>query len=155
MSLNYGPQAMPSQMSESVLSCQQSADCLLPMGITSENVASRFGVDRLKQDKFAVESHRKAAAAQSKGLFKEEIYPCSVTVDGKSFVVSEDDGIRGDTTLQVLQKLKPAFKEGGTTTAGNASQVTDGAAAVLFMKRKKAQELGLPIIGIVLYFNVR
>ena len=93
------------------------------------------------------------------GLFKEEIVPIRVKVTGKDGAVKEvtldkDDGIRADTTAESLAKLRPAFKEDGTTTAGNASQVTDGAAAVLLMKRKKAQELGLPIIGKWISFAV-
>jgi len=153
MTNNYGPGAMPSQLSDNVLSCKPAADSLqIPMGITSENVASKFNVSREKQDKFAVSSHLKAAKAQKAGLFKDEIVPCKVKVtlkDGstKEVTLTEDDGIRAETTYEVLNKLKPAFKENGTTTAGNASQVTDGAAAVLLMKRQKAQELGLPIIG--------
>ncbi|KAI3661102.1 hypothetical protein MP638_000439, partial [Amoeboaphelidium occidentale] len=144
MSQNYGPGAMPSQMSEVVLSNKQAADSLLPMGITSENVAERFGVSREKQDKLAVASHQKAFRAQKEGWFKDEIVVCEVNGSQK---VDKDDGIRGQTTFEVLSKLKPAFKENGTTTAGNASQVTDGAAAVLLMKRRKAQELRLPILG--------
>jgi len=159
MTSNYGPMAMPQSMSESVLSCQAAADCLLPMGITSENVAREFGVSREKQDKFAVASHMKAAQATKNGWFKDEIVPCTVTLtmkDGstKQVVLDKDDGIRPQTTLEGLGKLKPAFKEDGTTTAGNASQVTDGAAAVLLMKRKKAQELGLPIVGKWISFAV-
>jgi acetyl-CoA acyltransferase 1 len=131
-------------MSEVVLSNKQAADSLLPMGITSENVAERFGVSREKQDKLAVASHQKAFRAQKEGWFKDEIVVCEVNGSQK---VEKDDGIRGQTTFEVLSKLKPAFKENGTTTAGNASQVTDGAAAVLLMKRRKAQELRLPILG--------
>ncbi|OMH83695.1 3-ketoacyl-CoA thiolase B, peroxisomal, partial [Zancudomyces culisetae] len=127
-------------------------DCLLPMGITSENVATQFGVSRQKQDQFALRSHQKASYAQKNGLFKEEILPVKTKVkDAKGnvleVIVSEDDGIRHDATLQSLGSLKPAFKPDGASTAGNSSQVSDGAAAVLLMKRKKATELGLPIIG--------
>jgi acetyl-CoA acyltransferase 1 len=120
--------------------------------ITSENVAKQFNVTRQKQDELAVASHQKAAAAQKNGWFKDEIIPVTVKVldkddNEKTLTVSEDDGIRGNTTLASLAKLKPAFAADGTTHAGNASQVSDGAAAVLLMKRKKAQELGLPILG--------
>ncbi|CAJ0901667.1 6515_t:CDS:2 [Entrophospora sp. SA101] len=119
-------------------------NCLLPMGATSENVAEEFGVTRAKQDQFAVLSHQKAAAAQKSGLFKEEIIPVRTkwidpkTGDEKEIVVDKDDGIRKNTTLEGLAKLKPALKENGTTTA---------AAAVLLMKRKTAERLRLPIIG--------
>ncbi|OMH86348.1 3-ketoacyl-CoA thiolase A, peroxisomal, partial [Zancudomyces culisetae] len=117
-----------------------------------ENVATQFGVSRQKQDQFALRSHQKASYAQKNGLFKEEILPVKTKVkDAKGnvleVIVSEDDGIRHDATLQSLGSLKPAFKPDGASTAGNSSQVSDGAAAVLLMKRKKATELGLPIIG--------
>lgn len=132
----------------------QARDCLLPMGITSENVAQRYGVTRQEQDQAAVESHRRAAAATASGKFKEEIIPVSTkfvdpkTGEEKQITVSVDDGIRPNTNLVDLAKLKPAFKKDGTTTAGNASQVSDGAAAVLLMKRSVAVQKGLPILGI-------
>nr|QSL78013.1 3-ketoacyl-CoA thiolase like chloroplastic [Nigella sativa] len=133
---------------------QQVYDCLLPMGVTSENVAQRFSVTRQEQDQAAVESHRKAAAATASGRFRDEIIPVTTkfvdpkTGEEKTITVTEDDGIRASTTLEVLAKLKPAFKKDGTTTAGNASQVTDGAGAVLLMKRSMAMKRGLPILGV-------
>lgn len=142
MTRHYGqPGAMPDSISPEVLESQEARDCMIPMGLTSENVASKFRVDREKQDRFAAASHRKAAAAQQAGKFKDEIVP--VTVAGQ--LVSADDGIRGETTAEGLAKLRAAFKADGTTTAGNSSQVSDGAAAVLLMKRKTAQRLGLPV----------
>ena len=132
----------------------EARDCLLPMGITSENVAQRYGVTRLEQDQAAVESHQRAAAATAAGKFKEEIIPVSTKfVDPKTgvekkIIVSVDDGIRPNTNLVDLAKLKPAFQKDGTTTAGNASQISDGAAAVLLMKRRVAVQKGLPILGI-------
>uniref|UniRef100_A0ACD5V8F7 Uncharacterized protein n=1 Tax=Avena sativa TaxID=4498 RepID=A0ACD5V8F7_AVESA len=132
----------------------QARDCLLPMGITSENVAQRFGITRMEQDQAAVESHMKAAAAVAAGKFKEEIVPVHTKIidpktgEAKEIVVSADDGIRSNTTLAVLSKLKPAFSKDGTTTAGNASQVSDGAGAVLLMRRDVATRKGLPILGI-------
>uniref|UniRef100_A0ACD5Z7H9 Uncharacterized protein n=1 Tax=Avena sativa TaxID=4498 RepID=A0ACD5Z7H9_AVESA len=132
----------------------QARDCLLPMGITSENVAQRFGITRMEQDQAAVESHMKAAAAVAAGKFKEEIVPVHTRIvdpktgEAKEIAVSEDDGIRSNTTLAVLSKLKPAFSKDGTTTAGNASQVSDGAGAVLLMRRDVATRKGLPILGI-------
>ncbi|TPX30541.1 hypothetical protein SmJEL517_g05926 [Synchytrium microbalum] len=152
MSNGYGDRA-PAVVSEKILRANPVvADALIPMGITSENVAADFNISRQKQDEFSVMSHKKAAAAQKAGYFKEEIWPIEVEMmqsDGskKRVVVADDDGIRADTTLEGLSKLKPAFKAGGSTTAGNASQVSDGAAAVLMMKRKKAQELGLPVLA--------
>jgi len=100
----------------------------------------------------AVESHRRACLAQEKGFFKSEIVPLEVTVtdkDGnqKKVVVSQDDGMRKDTTLEGLGKLKPAFRKGGSTTAGNSSQVTDGAAVILLAKRSTAEKLKLPILA--------
>ncbi|KAI4356445.1 hypothetical protein L6164_000467 [Bauhinia variegata] len=134
--------------------CPQAKDCLLPMGITSENVAKRFGVTREEQDQAAVESNKRAAAATESGIFKEEIIPVSTkfvdpkTGEEKQIVVSVDDGIRPNTNMEDLAKLKPAFSKDGTTTAGNASQLSDGAAAVLLMKRSVAKQKGLPILGV-------
>ncbi|ELK13640.1 3-ketoacyl-CoA thiolase, peroxisomal [Pteropus alecto] len=134
-------------------------DCLIPMGITSENVAERFGISREKQDSFALASQQKAARAQSKGCFQAEIVPVTTTVcDDKgterSITVTEDEGIRPNTSMEALAKLKPAFKEGGSTTAGNSSQVSDGAAAILMARRSKAEELGLPILGLLRSYAV-
>jgi len=134
------------------------ADCLIPMGITSENVAKEFGVGRDKQDQFAFDSFRKAGEAQKAGFFKEEIVPVKVKItdaDGneKEIVVENDDGIR-PTPLESLKKLKPAFTDNGTTTAGNSSQVSDGAAAVLLMRRSTADKLKLKPIGRFVSFAV-
>ncbi|WCJ38128.1 peroxisomal 3-ketoacyl-CoA thiolase 3 [Euphorbia peplus] len=132
----------------------QARDCLLPMGITSENVAQRYGVTRQEQDQAAVESHRKAADATSSGKFRDEIIPVSTKIvdpktgEEKSVIISVDDGIRPQTNLAGLSKLKPAFKKDGATTAGNASQVSDGAGAVLLTKRSVALQKGLPILGV-------
>jgi acetyl-CoA acyltransferase 1 len=151
MTKGYGPTAM-GETSEKTQENPEAADCLLPMGITSENVAREFNVTRQKQDALSAESHRRAAKAQKEGLFNEEIVPVTANVtdkDGnsKQITIKADDGVRAGTTVEGLAKLKPAFSETGTTTAGNASQVSDGAAAVLIMRRAKAQELGLPILG--------
>lgn len=133
---------------------QQAKDCLLPMGITSENVASRFGVTRAEQDQAAVVSHQRAALATASGRFKDEIISVETNIeDPKSgetttITVSVDDGIRPSTTMEALGKLKPAFKADGSTTAGNCSQLTDGAAAVLLMNRGLAVQKGLPILGV-------
>ncbi|KAK6940551.1 Thiolase, C-terminal, partial [Dillenia turbinata] len=132
----------------------QARDCLLPMGITSENVAERYGVMRQEQDHAAVQSHVRAAAATAFGRFKDEIVPVSTKIVDpktgveKSVVISVDDGIRPTTNMSDLAKLKPAFKKDGSTTAGNASQVSDGAGAVLLMKRRLALQKGLPILGV-------
>ncbi|XP_002974835.2 3-ketoacyl-CoA thiolase 2, peroxisomal [Selaginella moellendorffii] len=133
---------------------QKAQDCLLPMGITSENVAERYGVSRKEQDEAAVRSHRRAAAATATGRFKDEIIPVHTklvdpkTGEEKPVVISADDGMRPNANVADLAKLKPAFKKGGTTTAGNSSQVSDGAGAVLLMKRSVAIQRGLPILGV-------
>uniref|UniRef100_A0A8C6R903 3-ketoacyl-CoA thiolase B, peroxisomal n=1 Tax=Nannospalax galili TaxID=1026970 RepID=A0A8C6R903_NANGA len=133
--------------------------CRLCPRITSENVAERFGISRQKQDAFALTSQQKAARAQSRGCFREEIVPVTTTVlddegNKRTITVSQDEGIRPSTTMEGLAKLKPAFKDGGSTTAGNSSQVSDGAAAVLLARRSKAKELGLPILGVLRSFAV-
>lgn len=143
MTHHYGPGSLPSGLSEKVLSCPEASDCLMPMGLTSENIASQFKVSRERQDFFAVSSHKKASEAQKNGLFTEEIIP--VEVNG--VLVSEDDGIRSDASVESLAKLKPSFKSDGSSTAGNSSQVTDGAAAVLLMKRCTAERLRLPVLA--------
>jgi acetyl-CoA acyltransferase 1 len=129
------------------------------MGITSENVAEKFGITRAQQDQMAVESHQKAAHAQKMGWSKSEITPYETTIrdkegNEKKVMVTMDDGVRPQTTLESLAKLKPAFKKGGTSTAGNSSQVTDGAACVLLAKRSFAVKHGLPIKGRILSFAV-
>lgn len=115
------------------------------MGITSENVAERYGISREDQDAFAVNSHLKAAKAQASGCFLDEIVPVMQNYpDGlEEVVVDTDDGIRPQASLEGLAKLKPAFRENGTATAGNSSQVSDGAAATLLMRHSTAHELGL------------
>jgi len=153
MTFGYGAASQPDGWSEAVLSTKESEDCLIPMGITSENVAADYGITRDVQDEFAANSFKKAAAAQKAGKFKAEILPIKVkVVDPKTekeheVTVSEDEGIRDGVTKESLGKLKPAFKKDGTTHAGNASQVSDGAAAVLLARRSVAKKLGLPIIG--------
>ncbi|KAJ2741490.1 3-ketoacyl-CoA thiolase with broad chain length specificity [Coemansia sp. BCRC 34301] len=150
----YGPKhkMIPDTINDEVMAAPQAADCLTPMGFTSENVANDFAIPRSKQDAFAALSHQRAARAQKEGLFDAEIYPVKTTItdkDGneKEIVVSRDDGVRAEATAESLSKLRPAFSADGFTTAGNASQVSDGAAAVLLMKRSKALELCLPIQG--------
>lgn len=130
------------------------------MGLTAENVAAQYGVSRADQDAFALRSHQLAYAAVESGRFDPEIVPLEVHVvepgDGhkkeKVFVFKRDEGPRGDTSLEALAKLKPAFKEGGSVTAGNSSQMSDGAAAVLIMSRLKAEALGLkPLVRFVAF----
>ncbi len=121
------------------------------MGLTAENVAEKYAISREDQDAFALRSHQKAVAAVESGVFDPEIVPIDVetveVLDGapltRKFTVRRDEGPRADTTLEALAKLKPAFKEGGSVTAGNSSQTSDGAAAVLVMSAEKASALGL------------
>jgi len=121
------------------------------MGLTAENVSVKYGITREQQDEFALKSNQKAAKAVDSGLFDPELVPIEVEIteylDGKvekrAFTVKRDEGPRADTSLDALAKLKPAFKEGGTVTAGNASQMSDGASAVMVMSAEKASELGL------------
>lgn len=115
-------------------------DCLLPMGVTSETVVKEYGLKRHVLDDFAVKSHQKAAAAQQAGKFDAEICPVGT--------IGKDDGIRPNTTAAVLSKLKPAFTPTGITTAGNSSQTTDGAAAVVLMTRAEAKRRRLPILAV-------
>ncbi|KAJ1583005.1 hypothetical protein NDA12_007051 [Ustilago hordei] len=148
MTLNYGAGIMPSKMSDAVMENEEAADCLMPMGITSENVAKKYNINRQKQDTFAADSFAKAAAAQKAGKFKSEIVTVKyVDDDGNERTVDLDDGIREGVTVESLSKLKPAFAKDGFTHAGNASQVSDGAASVLLARRSAAKKHGLPIIG--------
>jgi 3-oxoadipyl-CoA thiolase len=121
------------------------------MGETAENVAAKYRIGREEQDAFALQSHLRAVAAQQGGRFKDEIVPVSIPQKrGEPQVVEADEGPRPDTSLEKLAKLKPTFREGGTVTAGNASQVNDGAAALLLASREKARELRLqPMARIV------
>lgn len=129
-----------------------------PMGITSENVAKRFGVSRADQDAFAVASNQKAAAAIAAGKFTDEIVPVVTQVfDGKGWrevTVNIDDGARADTTIEGLARLKPAFATDGASHAGNSSQMSDGAAATLIMSREKAESLGLEVLGVLRSYAV-
>ncbi|MGD7046209.1 acetyl-CoA C-acetyltransferase [Jeotgalibacillus proteolyticus] len=128
----------------------------MSMGHTAEEVAKKYGITREEQDAFAVWSHQKAAKALAEGKYKDEIVPVDVTlrnVDGKhqlnerTFSFSQDEGVRPDSTVESLSKLRPAFSRTGTVTAGNASQTSDGAAAVMVMDREKAESLGLKPIA--------
>lgn len=131
------------------------------MGLTAENVALKYGVNREDQDAFALTSNQRAAAAVNSGRFDPEIVPIEVELvepgsDGKqrtnSFTFRRDEGPRADTSLEALAKLKPAFKEGGTVTAGNSSQMSDGAAGVVVMSKEKAMAQGLkPLVRFVAY----
>lgn len=121
------------------------------MGETAENIASQTGITREEQDRFAVESHRRAIAAMDEGKFKDEIIPVAVhQKKGDPLLVETDERPRRDTTLESLAKLKPAFRVDGSVTAGNASGMNDGASALLVMSATRAKSLGLkPLVRIV------
>jgi acetyl-CoA acyltransferase 1 len=149
----------PELISDQVYEHEVARNCLMPMGITSENVAEIYGITRLEQDEFAAESQRRTAEAQKDGRLPGEITPVhTILIDADGVetpvIVNRDDGNREGTTAAALGKLKPAFKKGGSTTAGNSSQVTDGAAAVLLARRSEAIKHGLPIHGRVLSYAV-
>ena len=131
-------------------------DYYLSMGLTAEAVASEFNVSREAQDEFAYNSHLKAKKAIDNGYFKSGILPINIeetflNEKGKkairSYIVDTDDGVRADTTVEVLAKLKPAFALGGSVTAGNSSQTSDGAAFVIVMSERMINELGIKPIG--------
>ena len=135
---------------------QEEPDYYLGMGLTAEAVANEYNVSREDQDAFALASHQKAMSAIQNGYFKEGILPISVNevyLDEKGkrqtrqFTVDTDEGVRADTTLEALGKLKPAFAQNGSVTAGNSSQTSDGAAFVLVMSERMVKELGLIPIG--------
>lgn len=127
----------------------------MSMGHTAEQVAMKYGVTREEQDAFAVRSHQRAAKAIAEGKFVEEIVPVDVTVRHiennklveKKMTFSQDEGVRPDTNMETLARLRPAFSVNGTVTAGNASQTSDGAAAVMVMDHEKAKALGLRPLG--------
>ncbi|CAL8469403.1 g8944 [Coccomyxa elongata] len=152
--MSTNPMAWDGGVNPKIADNPKAQDCLLPMGVTSENVAEKYGITRAQQDELAARSHKRAAAARSSGRFRDEIVPVKTiwkdpkTGEEKEIVVSEDDGIRPGVSTQALGGLKTVFKKNGTTTAGNSSQISDGAAAVLLMKRSEAQKRGLPVLGI-------
>jgi acetyl-CoA acyltransferase len=139
-------------------------DIYMPMGITAEVVAERYKVSRESQDEYALASQQRIAAAQQSGRFKDEIFPMTVTMEvtnketgeksTKQVTVERDECNRPDTTLEGLQKLKGAFKEGGSVTAGNSSQFSDGASATLIMSYDRARALGIEPLGFFRGFTV-
>lgn len=174
--MSAGGDRLPRPFNEEVLKNQEAADCMQPMGQTSENVGADFNITREMQDTYAAESFRRAEAAQKAGWFDDEIVPITTKVkdpktgEVKTVTLNRDEGIRYGTTVEALSKIRPAFPQFGTrTTGGNASQVTDGgkpcnpctasdvdvlmeiknllAAAILLMRRSKAIELNQPILA--------
>lgn len=134
-----------------------------PMGMTAENVCRKYGITREEMDQFAYESHMKAAKAIREGRFREQIHPLKVRVISqgenyrpaiKDVEFDTDEGVREDTTIEGLSKLKPVFAKDGTVTAGNSSQTNDGAAFLILMSSEKAKEKGLKPLAIFRYYSV-
>ena len=136
-------------------------DYYLNMGLTAEALAKKYDISRTEQDEFSVKSHEKAAAAIAEGKFKDEIVPMTVYVDEtdekgrtrrKEIVFDTDEGVRGDTSVEAISRLRPVFHAQGTVTAANSSQMSDGAAATVVMSAEKAEEMGLkPLARFVSY----
>jgi len=131
---------------------EKAPQAYISMGLTAENVAKKFGISREAQDRFALSSHQKAAKAIREGIFKEEIVPVPAKIketqkDGKPVVkevpFETDEGVRFDASLEALSALKPVFHAKGTVTAGNSSQTSDGAAALVLMSKEKAENQGM------------
>src|SRR5699024_2036115 len=117
---------------------------MINQGLSAERIAEKWGFSREQLDAFALDSHQKAVQATKEGRFDKEIMPLDVTLpDGTETVASKDEGPREDSDMEALGSLKPPFKEDGSITAGNASQISDGANAILLMSREKAESLGL------------
>ena len=136
-------------------------DYYLNMGLTAEALANKYDISRTEQDEFAVKSHEKAAAAIASGKFKDEIVPMTIYVDEtdekgrvqrKEVVFETDEGVRGDTSVEAISKLRPVFHAKGSVTAANSSQMSDGAAAAVVMSAEKAEKMGLkPLARFVSY----
>ena len=153
MSSNYGPGAV-TEFSPLLEGYQEASECRVPMGQLSEQMARDKGITRSAQDAWAARSFQRAEAAQQAGRFVDEIAPMDgvrwtdpKTEEEKVIRVAQDDGIRPGMTVESLAKIKPAFAKDGSIHAGNASQITDGAAAVLLMRRSVAEQLGQTITG--------
>ena len=123
-----------------------------PMGSAAEHTATTCGISRVDQDRFSVQSHQRAATAWSTGVFDTEVIPVTVGTGSKAVTVSRDEGIRADSSIDGLAKLKPAFSATGTVTAANASQLSDGAAALVVASAEAAQRLGVKPIAIVIAY---
>ena len=124
------------------------------MGVTAENVARKFGISREEQDELAVESHRRATEATRAGKFTEQIVPVELRIKGGTTPFAVDESPRSDATLESLAKLRPAFDKAGTVTAGNASSINDGAAAVVLMERQAAEQRGLKPLARLVDFAI-
>ena len=149
--VKYGPTQMEDVMAYDGLRCAFEA---CAMGNSADHIARKYDISRAEQDRFAVQSHQRAAEATKNGWFKSEIVPLTgeQCLDKRSPGVSADEGIRAETTLDAVAKLRPAFEKEGTVTAANASQISDGAAAVIVASSTKAEQLGAkPLARIIAY----
>lgn len=150
----------PEKLSEELFENELASNCLIPMGMTSEILAEKYGLKRENLDRFAMESQRRASYARKNGLFTKEIEPIEVmhlnlkTKKLEKKLLKHDDGIRDNTTFEKLSKLNPAFKRNGLSTGGNSSQTSDGAGGVLLMKRSLALKYNLPILGKIINHTV-
>ncbi|WP_163547743.1 acetyl-CoA C-acetyltransferase [Candidatus Frankia nodulisporulans] len=143
--VKYGDTALTDSIDTDALLC---AFDQVSMGASTDRHNGRLAITRAEQDEIAARSHQRAAAAAKNGLFDDEIVPVTVPQRrGEPLVISADEGVRADTTAESLARLRPAFGKDGTITAGSASQLSDGAAAVIVASRAKAEELGLPILA--------
>jgi acetyl-CoA C-acetyltransferase len=139
----YGYRLGDGVLEDGILSLLSDPFSRAHMGITAENLADKYGITRQDQDHLSLRSHQNAVAAMESGRFKEQIVPVEVKVGREMKAVDTDEGPRADTNMEALGKLRAAFKEGGSVTAGNSSSINDGAAAVVVMSRRKADELGI------------
>lgn len=153
-SMTMGGDRLTRPFDPEILENQEACDCMQPMGQTSENVGKDFNITREMQDRYANESYRRAEMAQKNGWFDDEIVPITTTIkdpksgEEKTVTLTKDEGPRWGTTFESLSKIRPAFPQfGDRSTGGNSSQVTDGGAAVLLMKRSMAEQLGQPIMA--------
>jgi acetyl-CoA C-acetyltransferase len=139
----YGYRLGDGVLEDGILSLLSDPFSRAHMGITAENLSEKYGITREDQDELSLRSHKNAVAATEAGRFKEQIVPVEVKVGRETRAFDTDEGPRADTNMEALAKLRPAFKEGGNVTAGNSSSINDGAAAVVVMSRRKADELGI------------
>ncbi|MCC6426374.1 MAG: thiolase family protein [Phycisphaerales bacterium] len=149
--VKYGPASMEDHMAFDGLRCAFEG---WPMGNAADHIAKKYEISRAEQDRFSVQSHQRAAEATKQGWFKNEIVALSgeQCLDKKSPGVAADEGIRGDSTIESVGKLRPVFEKDGTVTAANASQISDGGAAIMVASLAKAEQLGVkPIAKIIAY----
>ncbi len=150
MNFRYGQKFGHSEIRDSMWDSLTNLGIGPAMGITAENVAEKYGITREEQDELALLSQQRAVKAIEEGKFKEEIVPIEVKNRKGSITLDTDEYPKKDVTMEGLSKLKPAFKEGGTVTAGNASGMNDGASGVILMSEDKAKELGVPVLAKIL-----